>query len=89
MHDFHSQIHRNREMALHCQIWLFVPLLLILLNKHITLTHGEGIVCVDMAMDTLHGTLGTRPIPSLEGLFNLPQFFTTFTDNTRPGLENS
>ena len=37
----------------------------------ITLTHGEGIVCVNMAMDTLHGTLGTRPIPSLEGLFNL------------------
>ena len=54
----------------------------------ITLTHGEGIVCVDMAMDTLHGTLGTRLIPSLEGLFNLPQFFTTCTDNTRPGLEN-
>ena len=27
----------------------------------ITLTHGEGIVCVDMAMDTLlHGTLGTQ-----------------------------
>ena len=44
-------------------------------------------MCVDMTMDTLHGTLGTRPIPSLEGLSNLPQCFTTCTDNTRPGLE--
>ena len=74
-------------MALHCQIWLFVPLLLILLNKHNLDSQRGDRVCVDMAMDTLHGTLGTRPIPS-EGLFNLHQFFTTCTDNTRPGLEN-
>ena len=32
-------------MALHCQIWLFVPLLLILLNKHILDSQRGDRVC--------------------------------------------
>ena len=76
-------------MALHCQIWLFVPLLLILLNKHNLDSQREDRVCRhDHGHVTWH--IGHTPDSFTgESLQSTTIVHYLHRQHARPGLENS